>query len=554
MGQIASDFFKKFGRIDPMEIPFEAQELLGMASVDMQEEYAGWLGDASGSGEPENYIPGEVLLALLRDRAFFAELLRMRDTGEYVVLSGVTMGITSAHVDKMGLTPEDAADNIACFLENEESLYDSIRSAMAGRHARVTGLCVFANGWFGVETETPADQSWLQNDGFGGDEDEEALEEAGEELFEPSASYLFSQEGDLVATPDLRYDVDAWMDFVDLFSAVHEEAAAASGEDLEPLPEEEEIFADIPGEEYFVFSEEVREAMQEGKPVVVIESAATFGGMIYPGIADFAFWMRDTVRKNGAAPAFVAILHGKIHIGLEDDEIRYLEKKRGSIHKASARDIPILLALRTDGCMTIAAAVQVAAIVGLRVACGSGIGGAQIGAERTMDISTDLQALAQNRVMVVCSGTKPILDLNLTMEYLETAGVPVIGYKTDRMPEYMVRGSGFRLTYRMDTPQELAEVMRIKTKMNIPGGVLVVNPIPRAFELDHEKISRAVDAATRDVESKHIMGKAITGYMMGRIREYLGDRSVESQKAFLINNAALAAKIANCLCGRTPVH
>jgi len=117
------------------------------------------------------------------------------------------------------------------------------------------------------------------------------------------------------------------------------------------------------------------------------------------------------------------------------------------------------------------------------------------------------------------------------------------------MPEYMVRGSGFRLTYRMDTPEELAEVMRIKTKMNIPGGILVVNPIPRAFELDHEKINRAVEAAMRDVENKHIMGKAITGYMMGRIREYLGDKSVESQKAFLINNAALAAKIARSLCG-----
>lgn len=557
MGQIASDFYQRFGRIDAMEIPFEAQELLQMASVEVQEEYAGWLAEGSSGEEQESYIPGDVLLALLQDRAFFAELLMMRDAGEYVVLSGVTIGVTSAHIEKMGLTPEDAAENIARFLENEESFYDSIRSAMAGRHGRVSGLCVFSNGWFSVETETPSDQSWMERAAEEGEEIHDSFAAQDADAYEPAESYLFSDEGDLVATPDLRYDIDAWMDFVDLFSAIHEEAAATDKqhafteeEDSEKNSDENSLddLEDL-GKGYIVFSKEVREAMQEGRPVVVIESAATFGGMIYPGISDFAFWMQKTVRDNGAAPAFAAILHGKIHMGLEDDEIRYLEKKRGSIYKASARDIPILLAMHADGCMTIAAAVQIAALVGLRIACGSGIGGAQIGAEKTMDISTDLQSVAQNKVMVVCSGTKPILDLNLTMEYLETAGVPVIGYRTDRMPEYMVRGSGFRLTYRMDTPEELAEVMRIKTKMNIPGGILVVNPIPRAFELDHEKINRAVDAAMRDVEDKHIMGKAITGYMMGRIREYLGDKSVESQKAFLINNAALAAKIARSLCG-----
>ena len=162
MGQIASDFYQRFGRIDAMEIPFEVQELLQMASVEVQEEYAGWLAEGSSGEEQESYIPGDVLLALLRDRAFFAELLMMRDAGEYVVLSGVTIGMTSAHIEKMGLTPEDAAENIARFLENEESFYDSIRSAMAGRHGRVSGLCVFSNGWFGVETETPSDQSWME--------------------------------------------------------------------------------------------------------------------------------------------------------------------------------------------------------------------------------------------------------------------------------------------------------------------------------------------------------------------------------------------------------
>ena len=223
-------------------------------------------------------------------------------------------------------------------------------------------------------------------------------------------------------------------------------------------------------------------------------------------------------------------------------------ERRGSIFKASARDIPILLAKKSDGVMTIAAAVQTAAMAGIPVACGSGIGGAQIGAEKTMDISTDLESLARNKVMVVCSGTKPILDLSLTMEYLETSGVPVVGYCTDRMPEYMVRGSGFRLTYRMDTPEDLAEVMHIKDQMGIPGGVLVVNPVPKEYELDPIRTRQAVDAAMQDVKKNNVMGKAITGYMMGRIKEYLGSESVESQKAFLINNAQLASKIAEAIC------
>ena len=530
MGQITSDFYNMFARIDTMEIPFSVEELLRMASMDVQEEYAGWL-----DGDPDDrYMPGDMLLSLIRDRSFFAEILNMRDSGEYVVLSGVTMGFTSDHIKKMGITEETAAENVAHFLENEEHVASSIKSAMIGSRNRLSGICVFANGWFGVETESATEAAWGEEPDENGDP---AAGEAGlpEEQYEPSTSYLFSAEGDLVATPDLRYDIDAWMDFVDLFSAIHEEAAT-----VEDKYDEQGEF----GKEYIVYSEEVQDAIRDGNPVVVIESAATFGGMIYPGIAEFAFRMRNTIREYGATPAFAAIIGGQIHVGLTDEEIRYLETRRGSIYKASARDIPILMAMKADGVMTIAAAVQVASMVGLYVACGSGIGGAQIGAENTMDISTDLQSLAKNTVMVVCSGTKPILDLNLTMEYLETAGVPVIGYKTDRMPEYMVRGSGFRLTYRMDTPQELAQIMKIKAKMRIPGGVLIVNPVPKAYELDPVETKHAVDAAISDAAKNNVRGKAMTGYMMGRIKEYLGGNSVESQKAFLINNAKLAARIA----------
>ena len=531
MGMITSDFYSRFSGIDIVEAPFSAEELMNLASVDVQERFSDWTaenGDAS-------YIPAEIFLALLEDRAFFARISEFIDGGEYVVLSGATLACRTSHSSKMGLTREDAQQNVEEFFLKEEEITFSIESILSGSSEWVSSLYVFANGWIGIETERMADSSWDDTEGGG-------LPEDG--IPEPAASYLLNTEGELVASPDIRYDLEAWMDFVDMFSAVHEEAVASDTSDGDSRRE-----APLsPGKEgYIVFSEEVENALKEGKPVVVIESAATFGGMIYPGIAEFAFRMRNTVRENGAVPAFAAILNGQIHVGLSDEEIFYLEQKRGSIFKASARDIPILLAKKQDGVMTIAAAVKTADMVGLPVACGSGIGGAQIGAEKTMDISTDLESLARNQVMVVCSGTKPILDLSLTMEYLETAGVPVVGYGTDKMPEYMVRGSGFRLTYRMDTPEELAEVMHIKKVMNIPGGVLVVNPVPSEYELDPVKTRKAVDEAMLDVRKNHVMGKAITGYMMGRIKEYLGPESVESQKAFLLNNAQLAARLAEAI-------
>ncbi|MBQ9027815.1 MAG: pseudouridine-5'-phosphate glycosidase [Lachnospiraceae bacterium] len=528
MGTIASDFYSRFGSIDIVEAPFTVEELMNMASVEVQGRYAAWTAENGDAG----YIPAEILLALLEDRAFFAHICEIVDSGEFVVLSGATLACTTAHINKMGLTPEDVQSNILDFFMKSEEMSYSIESILSGTSEWVTSLYVFANGWVGIETEHMENRSW--------DEDGNPTDADG--VPSPASSYLISNEGELVASPDIRYDIEAWMEFVDMFSAVHEEATAADNPN-----EDRKVEMEMTKEGYIVFSEEVEKALKGGEPVVVIESAATFGGMIYPGIADFARRMRSTVKKAGAMPAFTAILGGKIHVGLTDEEILYLEERRGSIFKASARDIPILLAKKQDGVMTIAAAVQTAALVGVHVAVGSGIGGAQIGAEKTMDISTDLESLAKNMVMVVCSGTKPILDLSLTMEYLETAGVPVVGYQTDRMPEYMVRGSGFRLTYRMEKPEELAEVMHIKKLMNIPGGVLVVNPVPKEYELDPVRTRKAVDAAMEDVRKNHVMGKAITGYMMGRIKDYLGPESVEAQKAFLLNNAELAAKLAGAI-------
>lgn len=531
MGMIASDFYDKFDRIDLTEAPFTARELMEMASLDVQGRFAAWTSEH----EDTSYLPAEVLFALLEDDVFFENLTEIIDSGELVAMSGVILACKSSHSSKMGLTTEVVREKILDFFMRSDDMTFNIESVLFGTKEWVSGLYVFSNGWVGIETERMSDTGWAE------EEDLASVEGTPE----PAASYLIDSEGELVASPDIRYDIEMWMDFVDMFSAVHEEAVAADTpagtDDREPAPGPHK-------EGYIVYSDEVEKALKENKPVVVIESAATFGGMIYPGIADFAFKMRNTVREAGAVPAFAAILDGQIHVGLTEEEILYLEAKRGSIFKASARDIPVLLAKKQDGVMTIAAAVQTAAIAGIPVACGSGIGGAQIGAEKTMDISTDLESLARNTVMVVCSGTKPILDLSLTMEYLETAGVPVVGYGTDRMPEYMVRGSGFRLTYRMDTPEELAEVMHIKRLMNIPGGVLVVNPVPKEYELDPIRTKTAVEQAMLDVQKNHVMGKAITGYMMGRIKEYLGSESVESQKAFLLNNAELAAKLAGAIC------
>ena len=533
MGMITSDFFTKYDKIEMVETPFTVGEIMEMASVEVQEQFASWTAD----NEDTSYIPAEILLTLLEDRAFFTRLAEFIDSGEQIAVSGVTLACKSAHSSKMGLTANDVRGNILDFFTREDEVCANIDSVLIGSREWVSGLYVFSNGWVGIETERLMDRSWEETE-----EEDSDLQEA---VPEPASSYLIDSEGDLIASPDIRYDVEMWMDFVDMFSAVHEEAIAGESN------AEAKSHSRLQGEHkegYIVFSDEVENALKENKPVVIIESAATFAGMIYPGIADFAFKMRNAVREAGAVPAYVAILDGQIHVGLTEEEILFMERNRGSLFKVSTRDIPVLLAQKQDGVMTIAAAIKTAALAGIPVACGSGIGGAQIGAENTMDISTDLESLARNTVMVVCSGTKPILDLNLTMEYLETAGVPVVGYGTDKMPEYMVRGSGFRLTYRMDTPEELAEIMHIKKQMGIGGGVLVVNPVPKEYELDPVRTKQAVDMAWEDVKKNNVMGKAITGYMMGRIREYLGEESMESQKAFLINNAILASKLARAIC------
>ena len=312
MGMVASDFYSRFTKLDIVEAPISVGELMDMASIDVQGQFAAWTAE----NEDTCYVPAEILTVLLEDRAFFARLTEMIDGGEYVVLSGVTLACKSVHIDRMGLTPEDARENILTFFDKSEEMTYSIESILAGTNEWVSGLYVFANGWVGIETERMMDAAW--------DEDEQPL---GEGTPEPAASYLIDSEGELIASPDIRFDIEAWMDFVDMFSAVHEEATAA---DSTASPAQSKAPVQNRKDGYIVFSDEVEKAMAEGRPVVVIESAATFGGMMYPGIAEFAFRMRKTVRDAGAVPAFTAILNGQIHVGLTDEEILYLEERRGS--------------------------------------------------------------------------------------------------------------------------------------------------------------------------------------------------------------------------------
>jgi len=549
MGMIASDFWLRLGGSAQWEEEYEAGELLESASPQLQAMWGTW---AEANGD-RSYVPGEILKDLLGDDVFLEAMLDRAEHGDYINLSGARFAVNREHLRKMGLTVQDLAENLCRSLDREEELSDSVQFTVTGGD-RVAGLYLFANGWLGVETERrmepvrwdePA-QDWDGQegfDGFGGGgaaygmTGSGGLDEQGDDVWEPSVAYLFSEEGELIASPDIRGGIEDWMSFVDMFSAVSEEATPSDAGRVRTEPADRE-------RSYIVYSPDVEAAMAAGKPVVLIESAATFTGMMYPGIAEFAKKMQETIRAQGAMPAYAAILGGQIHIGLTDKEILYLEERRGTVFRAATRDIPVLLAMRADGVLTIAAAIKTASLAGIRIVCASGIGGAQIGAAQSMDISTDLEALASEPVTVVCSGPKPVLDLPLTMQYLETAGVPVIGYRTDSMPDYLTRDTQIRLNYRMDDPVRLAEVMHIKERMGIGGGILVVNPIPQESALDTDKMDAAVAQAMEDVRRNNIRGKAITNFLMGRLKAYVGEESMESQKAFLLSNATLAAELA----------
>ena len=298
---------------------------------------------------------------------------------------------------------------------------------------------------------------------------------------------------------------------------------------------------------HLVVSPEVQDALDNNKPVVALESTIISHGMPYPKNVETALQVEQIIRDNGAVPATIAIIEGKLRAGLSADEIDYLGKKGLEVTKASRRDIPVLVERGADGATTVAATMIVANLAGISVFATGGIGGVHRGAETTMDISADLEELAQTPVMVICAGAKSILDLGLTREYLETKGVTVFGYQTDELPAFYTRSSGFSVDYRVDTPAELARIFHTKSELGLGGDMLVTNPIPEQYSMDADSINATIEAALVEMDEKGIAGKKITPFLLDKIQKLTGGASLEANIQLVFNNVALGAQVASQL-------
>lgn len=295
--------------------------------------------------------------------------------------------------------------------------------------------------------------------------------------------------------------------------------------------------------EYLDIHPEVATALKEGRPVVALESTIISHGMPYPRNVETAISVEQIIRDQGAVPATIAILGGRLKVGLSRKEIEYLGKSEGVV-KTSRRDIPFIIAKKLDGATTVATTMIIANLAGIRVFATGGIGGVHRGAQQTFDISADLQELAHTNVAVVCAGAKSILDLGLTLEYLETHGVPVVGFGTDELPAFYTRKSGFGVDYRVDQVDELAKAIKAKWDLGLDGGIVIANPIPEAYQMDYEEISKAIDQAIQEAEEKGIHGKESTPFLLARVKDITGGESLESNIQLVYNNANVAARLA----------
>jgi pseudouridine-5'-phosphate glycosidase len=299
--------------------------------------------------------------------------------------------------------------------------------------------------------------------------------------------------------------------------------------------------------QYLDINPEVAQALAAGKPVVALESTIISHGMPYPQNVETALNVEQIIRDNGAVPATIAIIGGRLKAGLTKEEIEYLGKTGAGVTKASRRDLAALVALGKDGATTVTTTMMIAHMAGIKIFATGGIGGVHRGAETSMDISADLEELASTPVMVVCAGCKAILNIGLTLEYLETHGVPVLGYGTEDMPAFYTQKSGFKVDYRMDTPEELAKTFHAQQTMGMKGGILVTNPIPEEYSMDPDVINAAIDEAIRQEHELGIHGKESTPFLLAKVKELTGGDSLESNIQLVYNNAALAAKTAVAL-------
>ncbi|MCB2290120.1 pseudouridine-5'-phosphate glycosidase [Clostridium sp. CS001] len=294
---------------------------------------------------------------------------------------------------------------------------------------------------------------------------------------------------------------------------------------------------------YLDINPEVAKALHEGKAVVALESTIISHGMPYPRNVETALKVEEIIRENGAVPATIAILNGRLKVGLTREEIEVLGSGKNII-KTSRRDIPFIIANKADGATTVASTMIIAALAGVKVFATGGIGGVHRGAQETFDISADLQELAHTNVAVICAGAKSILDIGLTLEYLETQGVPVVGFGTDELPAFYTRKSGFGVDYRVDSADVLARALKAKWDLGLDGGVVIANPIPEQYEMDYDAITNAIQDALKELKEKGIKGKESTPFLLGKVKEITGGASLDSNIELVYNNAKIGAQVA----------
>lgn len=295
---------------------------------------------------------------------------------------------------------------------------------------------------------------------------------------------------------------------------------------------------------YLDIKDEVKKALADGRPVVALESTIISHGMPYPRNVETALRVEQTIRDNGAVPATIAIIGGRLKVGLTSEDLEYFGKKGPAITKVSRRDIALVVASGQDGATTVAATMIIASMAGIKVFATGGIGGVHRGAHETMDISADLDEFTKTPMIVVCAGAKAILDLNLTMEYMETKGIPVFSYRTDELPAFYTKHSGIKTPMRADSPEEIANVWKAKEELGMDGGILVANPIPDEYSMDHVRINAAIDEAIEEMKKAGIRGKETTPFLLDKVQKITGGDSLESNIMLVLNNAVLASQIA----------
>lgn len=297
---------------------------------------------------------------------------------------------------------------------------------------------------------------------------------------------------------------------------------------------------------YLDVREDVLAAIEKGEAVVALESTIISHGMPYPQNVETALQCEKFISERGAIPATIGIIKGRLIVGLTEEEIEYMGKEEGIV-KVSRRDLPFIVARGGDGATTVAATMIIAALAGIKVFATGGIGGVHRNAQETFDISADLQELANTNVAVVCAGAKSILDIALTLEYLETYGVPVVGYQTEEFPAFYTRKSGHAVDYKVESAEELAQAIKAKWDLNLNGGIVVANPIPEADELDSELITQAIDDAVREAEAQGIQGKETTPFLLAKVKDITAGESLTANIELVYNNSRVAAELAVAL-------